>query len=89
MTQREEIASREYAFTALFEPAEEGGYTVSFPALRGCITEGETLDEARRMAGEALEAYLESLEADGLEIPDDSPDSRPVFEEVRVRLKAV
>ena len=88
MAQSEEIATREYAFTALFEPAEEGGYTVSFPALRGCITEGETVAEARQMAREALEAYLESLEADGLPIPPDAPETRPVFEEVPVRLKA-
>ncbi len=45
-----------------FEPAEEGGYTVIVPALPGCISEGETLDEARRNIREAIELYLEPVE---------------------------
>ena len=43
----------------VFEPSDEGGFTVLVPALPGCISEGETLDEARRNIREAIELYLE------------------------------
>jgi predicted RNase H-like HicB family nuclease len=58
-------ANGAYTFTMIFEPAEEGGYVVTCPALPGLVTEGDTLDEARRMAEDALRGYLESLGADG------------------------
>ena len=58
-----------YIYPALFEPCEEGGYTVTFPDLKGCITEGDTLEEALHMAKEALELYLYNLEDDGDSIP--------------------
>ncbi len=50
----------------------EGGFTVSVPALRGCITYGENLDEAISMAKEAVELYIEELRERGEAIPDDS-----------------
>ncbi len=50
----------------------EGGYTVSVPALPGCITYGEDIDEAMAMAKEAVELYIEELESRGEEIPDDT-----------------
>ncbi|NLX96495.1 MAG: type II toxin-antitoxin system HicB family antitoxin, partial [Rhodopirellula sp.] len=46
----------------LFEPSDEGGYTVFVPALPGCISEGNTLDEARENIREAIALYLESAE---------------------------
>jgi len=49
-------------FNVVLEKAEEGGYCVSVPALDGCYTEGETLDEALRNAKEAIICYLEGLE---------------------------
>ncbi|EKB48494.1 type II toxin-antitoxin system HicB family antitoxin [Cecembia lonarensis] len=49
----------------------EGGYTVSVPALPGCITYGETVDEAISMAKEAIELYIEELRERGETIPDD------------------
>ncbi|MBD2864790.1 type II toxin-antitoxin system HicB family antitoxin [Paenibacillus oceani] len=59
-----------YVFPALFE-SEEGvpGYTVSFPDLPGCHTEGDTLEEALSMAREALGLHLYGMEEDGDEIP--------------------
>ena len=42
-----------------FEPSDEGGYAVYVPALPGCISEGDTLEEARRNIREAIELYLE------------------------------
>ena len=62
-------SSRNY--TVLFEPAEEGGYVVTCPALPGFVTEGDTLEEARAMAVDAIHAYLESLRKDGQPIPAD------------------
>ena len=86
MARKERLRTREYTFTAVFEPEPEGGYTVHFPALRGCITYGETLDAARSMAREALALYLESLSEDGLPIPEDSL-VQPLREPIRVQLK--
>lgn len=50
----------------------EGGYTVNVPALPGCITYGENIDEAITMAKEAIELYIEELKDRGEAIPDDS-----------------
>ena len=44
---------------------EEGGYTVLVPSLPGCVTYGDTMDEAVSMAKEAIELYLESLQHHG------------------------
>lgn len=46
-------------------PEKEGGYTVTVPALPGCVTFGKTVDEARAMADDAIRAYLTSLEQHG------------------------
>ena len=62
-------ANGKYSFTMLFEPAEDGGYVVTCPALPGLVTEGGTMEEARRMAEDALRGYLESLRNDCLSIP--------------------
>jgi predicted RNase H-like HicB family nuclease len=68
-----------YSFTMLFEPAEEGGYVVTCPALPGLVTEGDTMDEARRMAEDALRLYLETLIEDELPIPCDKvPIAQPI-----------
>lgn len=45
----------------IFREEEESGFTVIVPALPGCVTFGETLEEAEEMAKEAIELYLESL----------------------------
>ena len=80
---RRKSVEKVYSYTVLLEPAEEGGYTVTVPALPGCITEGDTLEEAREMAKEAILGYLESLRKDGLPIPE---DKEPVMEKVSVAL---
>ena len=51
-------------FEVVFEPSEEGGYTVYVPALPGCISEGDTVDEAMENIREAIELYLEPVEDD-------------------------
>ena len=48
----------------VLEPSDEGGYTVYVPALPGCISEGDTIDEAMRNISEAIELYLEPVEDD-------------------------
>jgi len=63
------VASCEYRYTLLFEPAEEGGYVVTCPVLPGLVTEGDTLEEARAMAVDAIRGYIESLAKDGLPLP--------------------
>jgi len=47
----------------------EGGYTVIVPSLPGCVTYGDTIEEAIEAAREAVELYLESLRAHSEEIP--------------------
>jgi predicted RNase H-like HicB family nuclease len=49
-------------FNIILEPAEEGGFNVSVPALDGCYTQGETEKEALENAREAILCYLEGLE---------------------------
>jgi antitoxin HicB len=51
------------------EDLEEGGYNVSCPALPGCHSQGDTMEEALENIKEAIECYLESLEKDELPIP--------------------
>ncbi len=53
-TREETITTKEYSYTVVLEPAEEGGYTVTCPALPGLVTEGDTLVEARVMAADAI-----------------------------------
>lgn len=48
----------------VLEPSEEGGYTASVPALPGCISEGDTMEEAVANIREAIELYLEPQGAD-------------------------
>jgi antitoxin HicB len=90
MKWREAVGTKEYNFTVLFEPAEEGGYVVTCPALPGLVTEGDTLEEARDMVRDAIKAYLESLQKDGLPIPHDKElRNQPVKEKVHVVLQGV
>ena len=79
MRWRETVGTKEYAYTVLFEPAEEGGYVVTFPALPGLVTEVDTLEEARAMAKDAI-----------VSIPPDRPlQEEPVKEKVKVVLETV
>ena len=51
-------------FQVVLEPSEEGGYTVYVPSLPGCISEGDTVEEALTNIREAIELYLEPVEDD-------------------------
>ena len=47
-------------YEAVFMPQTEGGYTVEVPDLPGCISEGDTLEQAKANIQEAIEAYIET-----------------------------
>lgn len=64
--------SKQYTYKIMLHKEPEGGFTVNVPALLGCITYGEDIDEAISMAKEAIELYIEELKDRGEEIPDDS-----------------
>ena len=56
----------------LIPDTESGGYTAKVPSLPGCVSEGDTLEEALANIKEAIELYLESLQADNEPIPTDN-----------------
>ena len=47
------------SYAVVFTPAEEGGYTATVPALPGCISEGDSFEEAKANITEAIELYTE------------------------------
>lgn len=51
-------------FKVVLEPSEDGGFTVYVPSLPGCISEGDTIEEALKNIREAIELYLEPVEDD-------------------------
>ncbi len=64
-------ASRTFSYSVFYEQAPEGGYVAFVPALTGCHTQGETLEETERNIKEAIVLYLESLTAHGEAIPEE------------------
>ena len=87
MALRKPEPATQHAYNILLQPEPEGGYTVSCPSLPGLVTYGATLEEARAMAVEAVEAYLESLQMDDEPIPEsDVVEPSALIEPVRVRL---
>jgi antitoxin HicB len=65
-------AMSEYRYTIILEPdPDEGGYTVTVPALPGCVTQGETIEEAIVMAKDAIRLFIETLIAEGQPVPQE------------------
>ena len=64
-----------YNFTVVIEP-DENGFHAFVPALPGCHTFGETLDETREHVAEAIELHVESMIEDGETVP---VEREPVF----------
>jgi predicted RNase H-like HicB family nuclease len=60
---------KSYTYTVHLEPDEDGGYVVTVPALPGCVTQGETYEEALLMAEECIRGFLEALAKAGQPIP--------------------
>lgn len=50
------------SYFAVFEPAEEGGFNVSFPDFAGCVTFGKNFEQAKKMAKEVLELWIEQFQ---------------------------
>lgn len=61
-----------FHYHLIFHPEPEGGFTVIVPALPGCVTYGKTLTKAKKMAGDAISAYLVSLQKHNEPIPTDN-----------------
>ena len=68
-------------YPAVFEPAIEGGYNVSFPSFPGCVTFGKSFEEAKKNAEEVLELWLEELAEEGEKIP--AFKFRPIIDGVK------
>ena len=60
-----------YSYSVFYEAVLEGGYVVFAPALPGCHSQGETLEEAEKNIKEAIEVYLESLADHREPIPEE------------------
>lgn len=74
-------------YDVVFEKQEVGGYTVTVPSLPGCISEGDTFEEAEANISEAITAFLESLAKDGEDIPQ--ADSNTFIAQVSVVRPAI
>lgn len=59
------VKSGNLQFNIIFKPEPEGGFTVSVPSLPGCITYGENIKEAKKMAVDAIKGYLYSMKKNG------------------------
>lgn len=58
-------------YHVIFRDEPEGGFTAIVPSLPGCVTYGKTLEEARRMTQDAIQAYVASLKKHQEPIPTD------------------
>jgi predicted RNase H-like HicB family nuclease len=63
MLQQREVTMK---LRVVLEPSEDGGYTVTVPALPGCISEGDSREEALANIEDAIQLYLEPVEDDTL-----------------------
>jgi len=64
------LKKKVYQYTAVFEPDQKsGGYTVIIPTLPGCISEGNTFEEASKNIQEAADLYLKTMKVYQGEIP--------------------
>jgi len=69
MRKSKSISSTTLHFPIVFQAEPEGGFTVIVPSLPGCVTFGKTFEEAKKMAREAIEVYIEDMIADGESLP--------------------
>lgn len=58
-----------YSYTTILERQPDGGYHAYCPALKGCHSQGDSLDETVENMREAVEAFIESIEAHGEPVP--------------------
>ena len=67
-------------FKVILEPNELSGYTAIVPLLPGCISEGDSREEALVNIKEAIELYIDSLKADGEPIPTEEKTEEAIVE---------
>lgn len=72
-------------YTLEIEPAEEGGYIVTCPAL-GCVTQGETYEEAVAMGADCVQGWIEAMEKLGEPVPIEPEPKRKTKAAVRVKV---
>ena len=58
-------------YTVVLHKAEDGGYWAEVPALEGCYSQGETVEETITNVKEAIEVHIEALKEDGKDLPKD------------------
>jgi len=80
-----DVSMEPITYTIELAPLEEGGFSVTVPALPGCATWGMTFDHAVAMAKEAIELWLEEMSAHGEPIPEELRAALPVKLGVQVR----
>jgi antitoxin HicB len=68
------MSPRILSYTVVFEPAAEGGFVASVPLLPGCMSQGETFEEAKKNIQDAIRGYLDVLKKDGDDIPRESEE---------------
>ncbi len=69
---------KEYNYTIIFEKEEDGGYHAFCPSLPGCHTQGDTYEEAVENIKDAVKLYIESIKANGEEIPAEDITIKPL-----------
>ena len=91
-------------YTFVFDPDPEGGFVVTCPALPGLVTHGQTLEEARALARDAMEGYIATMIEDGEIVPESDPPglklrfdqlahtlretTSPIFEQLTAKITA-
>jgi predicted RNase H-like HicB family nuclease len=71
MRRSEMKEKKEYRFTVIIEPCEEGGYFAMCPAFPGCHVEGGTYEETLNEMRAAIDAFIEDYREEGEPIPED------------------
>lgn len=69
---KEKKLLQEYVYPAVFHSNEDGTYTILFPDLAGCISEGKTLGNAMKMAEATLTQWVDYLKDNKEDIPEPS-----------------
>lgn len=76
---------KDLVYTIHLEPAEEGGYTVTVPALPAVITQGDTYEQAVEMVEDAIRTYIEYCAEHGKEVPSEEATAVPLDAQVRIK----
>lgn len=79
---------QEVTYTVHIDPAEEGGFWAYVPALPGCFTQGETIEQVVAMAHEAVAGFVEALAKLGKPIPIEKTHPRHSTFNVAVKMPA-